>query len=94
MNEKYIPYRNKKILEAARGEDCTLCGKNDGTTVAAHSNLISDGKGVGKKSDDIYISFLCFHCHSGYDAHKITQEDFHIAMKRTWKILLTKGILK
>ena len=93
-HEKYIPYRNKKILETARGEFCQLCGRYDGTIVAAHSNLLQDGKGVGKKSDDCFIAFLCYVCHVGYDRHKISQEDFHLAMKRTWKILLTKGILK
>jgi len=90
---KYRAYRNKKILDFAKGEPCQLCGRNDGTTVAAHSDLIEDGKGVGIKASDHCIAYLCSGCHLAYDRHEISQEEFHRAMKRTWKIILDNGIL-
>lgn len=101
-NFKYVPYRNKKILQSAKGQACQHCGKNDGTTVAAHSNLGMHGKGVGKKSDDCFVAYLCAWCHDCYDRkmedlvrHKIvSQYDFEKAMHKTWRLLLINGVLK
>jgi hypothetical protein len=59
-----------KLTEAARGEACILCGKNDGTTVAAHINgpLASKlGRGMGQKPDDIFCAHLCHQCHDQMD---------------------------
>jgi hypothetical protein len=108
--QKYKPYRNKRILEAAKGEACTWCGIEDGTVVAAHSNSGSDGKGVGKKSDDCFVAFLCAEHHKQYDLklwrivydlesdarreYLFGQSLFELCMKRTWKRLLEKGVLK
>ncbi len=100
-NWKYSPYRNKKILALAKGEACQYCGKNDGTTVSAHSNLQAHGKGVGKKSDDCFVAYLCDECHANYDSKKIGgdglthylklgQEDFERSMHKTMKIWLPK----
>jgi uncharacterized CHY-type Zn-finger protein len=79
-------YRNKKILQLAKGQPCQICGREDGTTVAAHSNLQRDGKGVGLKSWDCFTAYLCYGCHQKYDTHIITQEIFDQAMIRTMKI--------
>jgi len=43
------------------------CGKQDGTTVGAHSNQLRDGKGRGIKASDYRIAALCFTCHSEID---------------------------
>ena len=102
---KYVPYRNKKILAHAKGQACQNCGTKDGSIVAAHSNLGEHGKGVGKKSDDCFIAFLCHECHHNYDHKEVNkggitryylvgQEDFNRAMHKTWKILLRDGVLK
>ena len=93
-NFKQTHYRNKKILQAARDRPCQYCGRNDWTTVAAHSNAMSHGKGVGIKAHDCYIAFLCSHCHSDYDSHKMPQMGFDMAMERTWLLLLREGILR
>ena len=58
-----MTYKNKKLLELARQIPCTLCGKEDGTIVAAHSNQQKDGKGTGIKSADYRIASLCYGCH-------------------------------
>jgi hypothetical protein len=63
-------YRNKKLLEAVRESPCQLCGTQDGTVVAAHSNQQRDGKGMGLKSHDYRIAALCFACHADIDQGK------------------------
>lgn len=60
-------YRNRKLLDLARDEACTNCGAQDGTIVAAHSNLSRHGKGKSIKAADCYIAFLCHRCHSWLD---------------------------
>ena len=60
-------YRNKKLLEVARLLPCQICGIEDGTVVAAHSNQLRDGKGRGLKASDFRIASLCFRCHAEAD---------------------------
>jgi hypothetical protein len=60
-------YRNKKLLAAVRDCPCQLCGAQDGTVVAAHSNQMRDGKGRGLKAHDYRIAALCFKCHHEID---------------------------
>ena len=60
-------YRNKKLLELARLLPCQICGIEDGTVVAAHSNQLRDGKGRGLKASDFRIASLCFRCHAEAD---------------------------
>lgn len=105
MKEKAVKpatYKNKAILRAAEGEACTHCKAQTDTVVAAHSNLLEDGKGVGKKSHDYAVAFLCYKCHQDYDLKikiaegrlRLSQEDFHRAMKLTWLRLLQKKVLQ
>ena len=88
--QKYKPYRNKKILALANGQAYQICGNNDGSVVACHSDKIIHGKGVGKKADDHFVAYLCFACHGDYDSHKLTQYDFDLAVFKTQKIWLEK----
>lgn len=102
---KRIPYRNPKLLKAARWQQCTLqvpgiCNGDTETTVAAHSNYGEDGKGMGQKADDHCIAFACSSCHDWLDGRRndyLTDERdfyFHRGMKRTIRILLAMGVLK
>jgi hypothetical protein len=92
--------RIQRWLDAANGEPCTWPGcdqKHNDTVVAAHSNDLEDGKGVGKKSHDLFIAFLCWPCHYEYDHGKnLTREEkklmFFAAMKRTYLRLYQKGL--
>lgn len=69
-------YRNKKLLEVVRESPCQLCGAEDGTVVAAHSNQLRDGKGRSIKAHDYRIAALCFSCHSQIDqGSKMSRED-------------------
>ena len=60
-------YRNRKLTNLANGAPCMLCGIEDKTIVAAHSNLLEHGKGKGIKSSDCFIAFLCNACHFDLD---------------------------
>jgi hypothetical protein len=66
-----MTYRNKKLLEITRQLPCQLCGKQDGTVVAAHSNQQRDGKGTGIKASDYRIAALCYGCHMEIDQGKL-----------------------
>lgn len=100
---KREPYRNGKIRKSARGQQCQVrhplhCNNNPETTVWAHSNYSSDGKGMGQKSDDIFGCYACSGCHRWLDEltdeYYTKYEMFHEAMKRSIRILLDLNILK
>lgn len=81
-------YRNKKLLEIVRESPCQLCGAEDGTVVAAHSNQLRDGKGRAIKSHDFRVAALCFRCHAEIDqGSKMSKEDrvdiWEIAHRKT-----------
>ena len=63
-------YRNKKLLELVREFPCAMCGREDGTVCAAHSNQSRDGKSMGMKANDYRIASLCYTCHDIIDNHK------------------------
>jgi hypothetical protein len=93
-------YRNKKLLSLAKGAPCQYCGRQDGSTVAAHSNQQRDGKGVGFKAADYRISFLCFHCHNLCDGRegKLTKEEkremWEEAHRKTIGYMFENGLIK
>jgi hypothetical protein len=62
--------RIPKLLALAHGKSCVDCGNEDGTIVAAHSNLLEHGKGRGIKAHDGMSAWLCFRCHSELDQGK------------------------
>lgn len=71
-----MSYRSKKLLDAARGQSCTLCG-SVGTTVACHANSVALGKGTGIKAPDYFFTaHFCQTCHDLYGgrAGKLTKE--------------------
>jgi len=65
-----VNYRNAKMLRAAKDSPCQGCGADDGTIVAAHSNQQRDGKGIGFKSHDYRVAYLCYKCHYEIDHGK------------------------
>lgn len=93
---KRVAYRNKKILDAANGEPCTICGAENGTTVFCHLNESWAGKAYSKKSDDLGM-FLCSKCHDIYDGRipgDMSYEDVLRAFYRTIRRLIDRKILK
>ena len=71
-----MTYRNSKLLRSLRDAPCQICGIEDGTVVAAHSNQMRDGKGRGLKAHDYRIAALCFTCHAEIDqGNKMSREE-------------------
>jgi hypothetical protein len=89
---KRIAYRNAKITQAAKDEDCTICGINDSTIVFAHFDEQYAGKGIGQKADDCAGLFLCAACHAGLQ--KIEVREVLRGYYRTIRRLLDKGVIK
>lgn len=91
-------YRNKKLLELVRKFSCQVCGIDDGTVVAAHSNQLRDGKGKGIKAHDYRIASLCFKCHSELDQGKNLSKTERVelweeAHRKTIALLFEQGFL-
>ena len=101
------PYRNNKLLAAAKGQQCQLqipgvCQGGTETTVACHSPLCEDRNGT--KAPDFSIAFGCMACHDVLDRRKragaqyLTEDDqryyFHRGLLRTLANIFDRGILK
>jgi len=101
---KREPYRNKKILQSAKGQQCTLrldgCRREPSTVVWAHSPYMEDGKGKSQKSDDHTGCYACQNCHDILDGRLQShyhygdlRDRFHVAMKKSIRLLLDAKIL-
>lgn len=91
-------YRNKKLLDLARGQSCVACGATDETIVSAHSNLPEHGKGMGLKADDSMVAWLCYRCHTeldqGRDMTRAEKRDFTLtAICRTYREMWKQGLI-
>ena len=65
--QKFQYIRSPALLRACRQIPCQNCGRDDGTVVAAHSNMAKHGKGRSIKASDVFVASLCFTCHSYLD---------------------------
>lgn len=95
---KRVPYRNKKITQAANGEECAYCGAQDGTVVFAHLNESFAGKCMRQKSDDCAGMFLCHKHHLWYDEpgpnqDRMTDWEILCCYYRTIRRLIDRKIL-
>lgn len=91
-------YRNKKLLEACRKLPCQLCGADDGTVCAAHSNQQIHGKGTGIKASDAMVAALCAACHFAIDNGKTFGKDerkdyWNRAHQNTMRTMIETGVL-
>jgi len=94
-----LNYRNKKLLEAVRQLPCQVCGIEDGTVVAAHSNQQRHGKGTSIKAHDWAIAALCFTCHSELDQGSKYNKETRMAVwdkafERTLHLLWERAIIE
>jgi len=94
-----MTFRSDKILQAAEGEPCVLCGKT-GTTIAAHANSVALGKGKGIKVPDYYIAFVCDTHHKQIDgvlpldlAYPTRFDCWLWAFAKTIRVLFDRGII-
>jgi hypothetical protein len=67
LNPKRTYIRSPKLLSNCQYLSCQLCGAEDDTVVAAHSNSSAHGKGRSIKADDNMIAALCYLCHAEID---------------------------
>lgn len=81
-----MTYYNKKLLREAQNRPCVLCGINDGTTVAAHSNALEHGRGFSFKTPSYMVAYVCYHCHNLIDGRsgKLTKEEKKEMWLRGW----------
>ena len=72
-------------MEAIRGEQCLLLTPwcENGPAVPCHSNWHEDGKGRGRKADDLYVAAGCYACHKWLDEGMASRDEkrevFHTA---------------
>lgn len=97
-----MTYRNRKLRESARGQDCQLripgiCNGNPETTVWAHLNGHKYGKGMGHKSHDLFGLYACSACHTYYDSRSYLdpgiEQQVQAACLRSLKIACDEGVL-
>lgn len=99
---KHPAIRSKKILNHAKGQQCTLrfddcCNHNSETVVAAH--IRDRHKGMGTKASDFSIVFACSDCHRYLDEYGdklgrlFPHEDVMRAFQETLEILIRDGII-
>ena len=62
-----MTYRNQKLRDDARGQECCNCFTQDDTIVSAHANGVNSGKGMGHKCTDVLTAWLCWKCHGWLD---------------------------
>lgn len=94
-----MTYRNRKLLDLARDQACVMCHTQDGTIVAAHSNLIEHGKGMGTKAHDGMMAWLCYRCHSeldqGTERSKDERREYTLtAICRTYKAMWDQQLIE
>ena len=95
-----MTYYNKKLLDAARDRACVLCDTQDGTVVAAHSNALEHGRGIGHKTASYFTAYVCVRCHDLIDgrAGKLSKEEKRDMWLRAWvktvPIWFEEGIVK
>ena len=82
--QKKKAYRNRTLLDMARGRKCLLripgvCNYNPETTVACHSNQSKHGKGAGLKAQDCFVVNGCSSCHAWLDQGPATREEKTLA---------------
>jgi ferredoxin len=95
-------FRSNKLLKAAKGQSCmvqipNVCNGNNETTVAAHSNQLAHGKGMGIKAHDCFIAWSCSSCHAEIDQGKMDklhkQFYWQQGFERTILAMLQLGII-
>lgn len=93
-----MTFRSRKVLDLAEGQACVMCGNQDGTIVAAHSNLLEHDKGRGHKAHDGMSAWLCHSCHSHYDQGgmlKSEARDFILtAISRTYMQMWNEELIQ
>lgn len=78
------PPRLQKLLDSARNYPCANCNAQDGTIVAAHCNELALGRGIGFKTRDFQVAYLCMACHDHHEGRRgnLTREERRVLWYR------------
>lgn len=97
-------FRSKRLLDSARGQQCQIqiegvCNGNSETVVAAHSNNLRHGKGMGIKAHDCFGAWACNNCHAEIDqGSKLSRQEkdeyWQLGFERTILQMFLLGIIK
>lgn len=82
-----MKFESKKLRDAAEGQSCVRCGKNDGTVCGAHytgCRRLAYGGGMGIKVWDFLMAHLCARCHKEMDT---ASRDKHTAWEHSEEFL-------
>lgn len=106
---KRIPYRNPKILAAAKNYSCLAkfpgCPQTFDDVAFRHFNKGWAGKGVGQKADDFAGFFGCQHCEDLYSGlmmdsvwwELFKKDEFYYLLRAnydTLRVLFEDGVIK
>ena len=89
-------YRNKKLRESARGQECTMLGpyctgggeaRND--VCWRHSNEQRHGKGTGIKANDLFGFYGCQNCEDWY-SNSLAKPDAVYYFRDAWERSMIK----
>lgn len=94
---KSPPVRSSALREACRAIPCQVCGADDGTVCAAHSNWQEHGKAGALKAGDANCAGLCWRCHADLDqGSRLSYEQrramWYRAWDRTVRLLVHRGL--
>lgn len=94
--------RSKKLTRLARNAPCSVLlpfkTHNSETSVWAHCNEASKGKGAMLKSQDVFGAIACSECHTEIDqGFQYTREEkreyMRMGMKRTRQYLFSQALI-
>lgn len=98
-----MTFESQILRDAANGQSCVRCGKNDGTTCGAHYTgfrRLEYGGGISQKVHDFCIADLCDECHRHMDTlsrkknkAQIHSEEFQHYVLLTIERRLMQGFL-
>jgi 5-methylcytosine-specific restriction endonuclease McrA len=79
-----------KLLDAARHYPCAHCNRNDGTIVAAHCNELALGRGMGFKTKDFQVAYLCMECHDHHEGRRgnLTRDERRVLWYRAHAVTI------
>jgi hypothetical protein len=89
-------FRSRRLLNAAEGQPCVLCERNDGTTIPAHlpGAFYGMAAGTGQKTHDWLVAHVCHVCHNNLDTVMRRNADVRLrALCLTLQRLFDQGVL-
>lgn len=97
---KRPPMRSRRLLDAAEGQACVICGSTQETIAAHYSGLYASsvGKGLSEKAWDHVSAQLCWRHHVEMDGYVHGNDDarairFMLAIFETQRRLFDRGVL-